>query len=228
MKVKCFIDTNVCSILNCDKVQLIHVLGNFISNSIKFSNPESIIEIFISYENKLPKHITFLVKDNGVGVSKSDQYAMFEPFLLLSHGDLQKGKGSGLGLAICKNLIQLHNGTIGFNSYSQLDYDDIPSGSEFFFNIPAIPNKTTTQMHDKNIISEFNREYSMKIYQNNNNNKNNEKNSPGLKINNSSRSEISPKILIVDGFIFIIFMIIIIIIITIIVNYYYYYYYYYF
>jgi signal transduction histidine kinase len=73
IKVKCFIDNNVCSVLNCDKIQIEHVINNFLSNSIKFSNIESTIEIFATYGNKLPKHVTFLVKDNGIGILEEDK-----------------------------------------------------------------------------------------------------------------------------------------------------------
>jgi CheY-like chemotaxis protein len=44
-------------------------------------------------------------------------------------GKLQRSKGTGLGLALCKNVVELHGGSVGFES-------ELGAGSSFFFSVP--------------------------------------------------------------------------------------------
>ena len=48
------------------------------------------------------------VVDQGMGISVSDQSRLFNDFVQIRPGQLQKGKGSGLGLAISKKIVLLH------------------------------------------------------------------------------------------------------------------------
>ena len=211
IKIKSVIGDNVCSVLYCDSAQIRHVLNNFLSNSLKYSERDAIIEIYVTYYgDKNENNIKFLVKDYGTGIAKSNQYAIFEPYLLLNHGDLQKGKGSGLGLAISKHLIQLHNGTIGFVSHNQFDYDNIPSGSEFYFTIPVEYNDVLIKLHDPKSISDFNKEFFIKSFSMSSDDINIKEQTEiqvitGMKKDTKSSDE-AINILIVDGFDFIIFV----------------------
>ena len=95
------------------------MVGNLLSNAIKFSDLSSTIVISVSREYNPSTDtdmIRFAVKDQGVGMSEEDQKSLFQPFMQIRPGELQKGRGSGLGLSICQNIIKLHSGTIGCNS----------------------------------------------------------------------------------------------------------------
>lgn len=80
-----------------DQFRLEHVLGNLVSNAIKFSDFGSTIFISVTYETKLKGHVTFSVRDEGPGISSDDQKLLFQPFVQIRPGELQKGRGSGLG-----------------------------------------------------------------------------------------------------------------------------------
>jgi hypothetical protein len=148
-----------------DSFRLEHVLGNLLSNAIKFSDIDSTIEVIVSVEegvgmksstscdSKLDsltinsqnsdsvKYIRFAVKDYGVGMSHEDQELLFQPFMQIRPGELQKGRGSGLGLSICKNIITLYKGTIGCLSKQRKEGEDHhhqSGGSEFYFLIACI------------------------------------------------------------------------------------------
>ena len=119
-----------------DRYRLEHVMNNLLSNAIKFSPDHSEICLSLSYETKVQHAVTFAVRDYGPGISNDDRQQLFQPFMQVRPGELQKGRGSGLGLSICKNMINLHRGTIDCTSVVRLDPTDMSSGgTEFFFTI---------------------------------------------------------------------------------------------
>jgi len=89
-----------------DKIKIKRVFSNIISNSIKHSKNEK-LEITI-YATKKGNEILFTVSDNGGGVKKEDINKIFEPLYTTDPGR----KIPGLGLSICKQIIELHGGTI--------------------------------------------------------------------------------------------------------------------
>jgi hypothetical protein len=120
-----------------DRYRLEHVMNNLLSNAIKFSPDHSEICLSLSYETKVQHAVTFAVRDYGPGISNDDRQQLFQPFMQVRPGELQKGRGSGLGLSICKNMINLHRGSIDCTSVVRLDPTDMSSGgTEFFFTIP--------------------------------------------------------------------------------------------
>ena len=74
-------------------------------------------------------HIRLAVKDSGPGIAVEDQMKLFNNFVQIRPGQLQKGRGSGLGLAIAKQIVELHGGKIGVISTEG-------QGSTFYFSIP--------------------------------------------------------------------------------------------
>ena len=90
------------NMIYCDEFILKQILLNLINNAVKFSPQGGQIRFDIQ---KKKKSIEFSVKDEGIGIAKSDLKKLFNPFY--------RGKnaatipGVGLGLAIVKNLSQL-------------------------------------------------------------------------------------------------------------------------
>lgn len=81
-----------------------HILSNLLSNAIKFS-PEGkrvTVEIFCdaitrSLDGRATANVTVSVEDEGPGISVQDQAKLFDSFVQIRPGTLQKGQGSGLG-----------------------------------------------------------------------------------------------------------------------------------
>ena len=59
------------------------------------------------------KETVFFVKDNGIGIEKSQHEKVFELFYRL---DRSGGEGTGAGLAIVKRIIEVHDGRIWIES----------------------------------------------------------------------------------------------------------------
>ena len=95
-----------------NKEQLIQLFLNLIINSCdEVDNKEGVIKIGSRYKyEKLP--IEIYVEDNGNGIAENLKDSIFDPFVT------DKVNGKGLGLSIAAKIVNSHNGTIEFDSYS--------------------------------------------------------------------------------------------------------------
>ena len=103
-------ETNVMA----EKASLIHsVLSNLISNGVKFSNSNSVIEV-IAREDK--KSILIEVKDSGPGIPDALKERLLTDSKLVSTEGTAGEQGSGLGLSIVKSFIESYGGEIQIES----------------------------------------------------------------------------------------------------------------
>jgi signal transduction histidine kinase len=84
---------------------------NLISNAIKYSGPDSLIE----FHTRITKsYLTITIKDNGIGIPKKDQAHLFEAFFRAHNtGNIP---GTGLGLNIVSRYTALMRGKVKFES----------------------------------------------------------------------------------------------------------------
>jgi CheY-like chemotaxis protein len=90
---------------------------NLVSNAIKFSRSNGAVEVNIyrSEKDSLPRiRIEFV--DSGVGISQDNLKKLFNQGIQFDAAKNQKGGGSGMGLWICKQIIDMHGGTVGCES----------------------------------------------------------------------------------------------------------------
>ena len=110
------------------KVQ--QVLYNLIDNAIKFSYPDSAIEIQAYTRNE---KIFVSVKDRGIGIPRDSVKKIWERFYKSDQSRGKDKRGTGLGLAIVKEIIQAHGENIDVVSTEGV-------GSEFIFSLPKAGN----------------------------------------------------------------------------------------
>lgn len=93
------------------------ILGNFLSNAIKFTN-QGYIYVTISCINESASEavIKISVEDSGIGIPEDKLTKIFEPFTRIGYSDKSPYKGTGLGLAIAKLFIESLNGKLGVYS----------------------------------------------------------------------------------------------------------------
>ncbi len=96
-----------------DKVKLEQVLNNLISNSVKFSFPNSETNIMLAQNDK---QVIIMVVDKGQGIPLEEQSNLFQPFAKTSVQSTGGERSTGLGLSICKKIIEAHNGKIWLDS----------------------------------------------------------------------------------------------------------------
>lgn len=96
--------------LRLDAAKIEQVLDNLIGNAVKFSPPESRIEVRVAAEEG---RVVIAVEDQGPGIPADLRDRLFEPF---ARGRVRNAKGAGLGLAIVKNIVAGHGGDIRVES----------------------------------------------------------------------------------------------------------------
>jgi signal transduction histidine kinase/DNA-binding response OmpR family regulator len=111
-----------------DARRLEQVLGNLISNAIKFTNQGGAIEIGAARQNG--HEVNVWVKDNGVGIAPEDLGLLFEKYRQGANQDNASFKGTGLGLVICKMIVEAHGGKIWAES-------EAGKGTTISFSLPS-------------------------------------------------------------------------------------------
>ena len=98
-------------VVHVDQMRIAEVLVNLIGNSIKYAGEQPTPKVEIRYRVDREETV-FFVKDNGIGIDKSEHEKVFELFYQVD----QSGGGSGAGLAIVKRIIEVHNGRMWVES----------------------------------------------------------------------------------------------------------------
>lgn len=118
-------EKEVC-IVNADRTKIEQVIYNLIDNAIKFSKPEGYIRITLTELNN--DKLSVSIKDNGIGVAKSEQKNIWERFYKVDNSRGKDKGGHGIGLAITKEIIKAHGQQINLISTEGV-------GSEFVFSL---------------------------------------------------------------------------------------------
>ncbi|WP_244314032.1 PAS domain-containing sensor histidine kinase [Roseibium denhamense] len=90
-----------------DEKRLRQVLFNLISNAVRYSEPDGVVDVTCARENDT---VSFVVKDHGYGIPAEILTQVFNRFV--GHDTGARRQGAGLGLAIVKSFVELHGGTV--------------------------------------------------------------------------------------------------------------------
>ncbi|MEO5971192.1 MAG: response regulator, partial [Bdellovibrionia bacterium] len=126
-----FVSSDIPPALLGDPGRLGQILLNLMGNAVKFTSRGKVV-VRIDLDPKPPTsdekylYLRFSVKDTGIGLSKSTQKRLFQPFVQGDGSTVRKFGGTGLGLSICKRIVELMSGQIGIDSEEN-------NGSTFWF-----------------------------------------------------------------------------------------------
>jgi signal transduction histidine kinase len=112
--------------LRADRGRLAQVLGNLVSNAIKFTPAGGRVTLRARGD---ASEVVFEVADTGPGVSPENQSHLFDRFWQARGSDR---RGVGLGLAIVRGIVDAHGGRVWVLS-------TVGHGSRFFVALPAHP-----------------------------------------------------------------------------------------
>ena len=104
--------------LLADPTRLNQVLMNILSNAVKYTPCGGHIRFEVE---ELPRNehyakYSFVVQDDGIGMSEAYQKTLFDPFTREERSGTNKVQGTGLGMAITKNIVDLMGGSISVES----------------------------------------------------------------------------------------------------------------
>ena len=115
-----------------DPVRLRQVLGNLISNAVKFTD-HGVVAVSVRRvgETAAQHQLHFEVRDTGIGITPDAQARLFQAFSQADASTTRVYGGTGLGLAICKRIVDLMGGRIQVQS-------EPGRGATFSFEIPLL------------------------------------------------------------------------------------------
>lgn len=99
--------------LYTDPKLLNRILRNILSNAIKYTQPEGLVEICCEQKNN---YIQIIISDNGPGIPNKDLANVFDEYVRLENAGYVEG--FGMGLSIVKRLTKIINGTVGLSTNS--------------------------------------------------------------------------------------------------------------
>jgi signal transduction histidine kinase len=97
-----------------DRRRIRQVLLNLVSNAVKFTRAGGTVRVAAAAN--ADGGLVLSVADTGIGIEAADIPRVFEPFVQLGRDKGISGEGTGLGLPLCKELVELHGGTISLAS----------------------------------------------------------------------------------------------------------------
>jgi PAS domain S-box-containing protein len=114
-------------IVSADAARLQQVVWNLLTNAIKFTPKGGQVHVLIQRVNS---HVELSISDTGIGIPESYLPHVFDRFSQRDGSTTRTYGGLGLGLAICKQLVELHGGSIRAASGGE------GKGATFFVHLP--------------------------------------------------------------------------------------------
>lgn len=121
-----------------DRRQLVSALGNLVENAVKYSDPDSHVEVSAASDGTW---VELRVRDFGMGIPQKDLDRIFERFYRVDRARSRETGGTGLGLAIVRHVATNHGGEVTVASVEG-------EGSTFALRIPAAPGLVATSVRD--------------------------------------------------------------------------------
>ncbi len=115
--------------LQADPARLEQMLVNLLTNAAKYTPEDG--RIWLSAE-QVEDRVVIRCRDTGVGLSREEAEAIFEPFAQFGSPAGTTGTGLGMGLTLLRELARLHGGSVTASSPGP------GKGSEFVLSLPAL------------------------------------------------------------------------------------------
>ena len=97
-----------------DRAALVQALTNLLANAWKYTGTDK--RIAVTARRQGARHIAITVADNGSGIPRDEQRAVFDKFERGKSAIAEGKPGSGLGLAVVRAIVRAHDGKIDLES----------------------------------------------------------------------------------------------------------------
>lgn len=118
--------------VNGDRVRLLQVINNLLSNAHKYSPPGTPIRLRLAVE---AESAVLTVRNQGEALTPEQLERIFEKFYRIRSEATRNISGSGLGLAITRSIVQAHGGSIQAQNAPE-------GGTELCLSLPCHPART--------------------------------------------------------------------------------------
>ncbi len=99
----------------CDPERIESLLYNLLSNAMKFTRDKGRITLYVG-QKEGEERVTLTVSDTGIGIPRERLESIFDRFATYASAVRGEVRGSGIGLSLCKEIVELHHGTIEVDS----------------------------------------------------------------------------------------------------------------
>jgi two-component system sensor histidine kinase VicK len=113
--------------IDIDETKIAQALNNLVSNALKFTQENGVIEISIKEEAEA---VLLTISDNGIGIPEKHHNNLFDKFTSARRSGLHGEPSNGLGMSIIKSIIDWHHGQIWFQSKEN-------EGTTFYIRLPG-------------------------------------------------------------------------------------------
>jgi signal transduction histidine kinase len=110
-----------------DRERIIDIIDNLVDNAVRYAKENGEVRVAASFSNGA---INCMIKDDGIGIPASEQKEIFTRFYRATNARSSDPNGNGLGLYIAKHLVEMHGGTLRFESAEN-------QGTTFFITLPV-------------------------------------------------------------------------------------------
>ena len=124
--------------VRADYTRFKQVILNLISNAAKYNRPNG--KIYLRTGDGASGFIRVEIADTGFGIPEEKRAQLFEPFERLG-AETSEIEGTGIGLTITRKLMELMNGSIGFDTITD-------KGSTFWIDIPLVEDANIGQANE--------------------------------------------------------------------------------
>ena len=121
------IEVGLMSVIDADRVQMLQLFQNLISNALKFHKKGEPPVVRISHRSLENGFHEIRVEDQGIGFDEKDVERIFKPFERLYRRS--EYEGTGMGLVICRKIVRRHGGELTAESSPQ-------EGTTFIVTLP--------------------------------------------------------------------------------------------
>jgi signal transduction histidine kinase len=102
------------AVILADPREIASAVTNLVDNAVKYSNAGD--EIWLGVERRADGGLSFVCRDEGIGISDSDQVDLFAPLFRSTNEEALMRPGTGLGLGIVREIMHRHGGTVEVES----------------------------------------------------------------------------------------------------------------
>jgi PAS domain S-box-containing protein len=116
--------------IRADEHKLTQIISNLLDNAFNYTLSGGTIEVSAHVQPD-GEHILVAIKDTGIGIPEEFRSRIWQRFERFDeHALVMDVAGTGLGLSIVKELVQMHNGEVWFES-------ELGKGTTFFVSLPV-------------------------------------------------------------------------------------------
>ncbi|WP_343997134.1 HAMP domain-containing sensor histidine kinase, partial [Nocardioides furvisabuli] len=102
------------AVVLADPREIASAITNLVDNAVKYSDQGD--EIWLGIERRADGGLSFVCKDEGIGISEADQATLFTPLFRSTNEEALLRPGTGLGLGIVREIMQRHGGSVDVDS----------------------------------------------------------------------------------------------------------------